>query len=142
MFAIDRSPEALACTKANVAALGLEKRVAVLEGDLLAPIPIGRPVDWVVSNPPYIPAGEIPGLMPEVSKYEPTLALDGGADGLDVYRRLIPVAAKRARKGVLLEVGHDQATLVMDLLRRAGLGDLRAWTDLGGIQRVVGGRRV
>jgi len=142
IYAIDQSPQALQNTRDNVSALGLEKRVAVLKGDLLSAIPLPRPVDWVVSNPPYIPHAEIPSLMPEVSQHEPVLALDGGNDGLDVYRRLIPVAAKRARKGVLLEVGQGQSVLVMEMLRKAGLGQLQSWTDLGGVQRVVGGCRV
>lgn len=140
VYAVDRSPEALACTRRNVAALSLGDRVAVLDGDLLAPIPASRPIDWVLSNPPYIPTGDIATLQPEVSRHEPRLALDGGPDGLDVYRRLLPVAAKRARKGVLVEVGHDQASRVLGLFRREGLVDLRTWDDLGGITRVVGGR--
>lgn len=140
IYATDRSPEALACTRRNVEALRLGNRVAVLDGDLLAPIPKARPLDWVLSNPPYIPSGAIDALEPEVSRHEPRLALDGGDDGLDVYRRLIPEAAKRARQGVLVEVGHDQAARVLALFRRAGLGDLRTWNDLAGIARVVGGR--
>ena len=66
-----------------MAKLGLEKRVAVLNGPLLSPIPQQRPIDIVVSNPPYIPSKDIDGLSPEVSQFEPRLALDGGADGLD-----------------------------------------------------------
>ena len=140
VYAVDRAPEALACTRRNVEKLGLEKRVAVLEGDLLGPIPTHRPIDWVLSNPPYIPSPDFDSLQPEVSVHEPRLALDGGQDGLDVYRRLIPAAAKRASKGVVVEVGHDQASRVMGLFRRAGLTDVRTWDDLGGITRVVGGR--
>ena len=141
VYCTDIAEEALACTRRNVEALGLQDRVAVLEGDLLTPVPRGRPVDWVVSNPPYIPSQDIDGLQPEVSQHEPRLALDGGADGLDVYRRLIPIAARRAREGVLVEVGHLQASQVMDLFRQAGMQDLQSWKDLGGISRVVGGRR-
>lgn len=140
VYAIDKSPEALSCTRTNVARLELGKRVGVLSGDLLAPIPAHRPVDWVVSNPPYIPSPDFDTLQPEVADHEPRLALDGGRDGLDVYRRLIPAAAKRARKGVLVEVGHDQAPRVMALFRRAELTGIQTWDDLGGITRVVGGR--
>lgn len=139
VYCTDISPEALKTTRDNVAQLDLSKRVAVLEGSLLTPIPQGRPIDWVVSNPPYIPDADIGGLMPEVSQHEPRLALAGGADGLDVYRQLIPEAARRARCGVLVEVGIHQAPGVADLMRRAGLKNLFTKTDLAGIDRVVGG---
>ena len=75
--------------------------MAVLKGDLLDPVPPNRPIDIVVSNPPYIRSADIADLEPEVSKWEPRLALDGGPDGLDVYRRLVPAAAARARQAVL-----------------------------------------
>jgi len=141
VFAVDRSEEALAATRANVAKHGLEKRVAVLRGDLLAGIPASRTVDWIVSNPPYIPTRDLDGLQPEVRDHEPRGALDGGADGLDVYRILVPAAAARARKGVLVEVGAGQAPAVAALMAAAGLTDVRTWKDLAGIERVVGGRR-
>jgi len=139
LYAVDLSPAALANTKANVVRLGLKDRVGVLRGDLLDPIPARRPIDWVLSNPPYIPSGDIDGLMPEVSAHEPRLALDGGPDGLDVIRRLVNAAVPRIRQGLLLELGHDQAPAVQELLTRAGLQDVRAWNDLAGIARVVGG---
>lgn len=141
LYAIDLSEAALANTRANVAHLGLSERVAVLRGDLLDPVPTSRPIDWVVSNPPYIPSREIDALMPEVARHEPRAALDGGGDGLEVYRRLIPEAARRGRLGVLVEVGHDQAGRVADLMRRAGLAHIETHTDLGGVRRVVAGRR-
>lgn len=140
VYAIDLSKPALENTRANVAALGLGERVAVLSGDLLDAVPAQRPIDWVLSNPPYIPSGDIPGLMPEVSRHEPRTALDGGADGLAIYRRLIPAAARRARRGVMVEIGIHQAPLVMDLFRQAGLTDLTTRADLGGVLRVVAGR--
>ena len=83
--------------------------------------------------------GEIDALQPEVSQWEPRAALDGGADGLAVYRQLIPQAAKRATHGLLLEVGHDQAAHVFDLLRKAKCIHLESWKDLAGLHRVVGG---
>ncbi len=141
LYAVDRADEALAATKANVSKHGLDKRVAVLRGDLLAAIPANRPIDWIVSNPPYIPVGELAGLEPEVRDHEPRGALEGGADGLDVYRRLVPAAAARARSGVLVEVGAGQAQAVAAMMRAAGLPDVRVWKDLAGIERVVGGRR-
>jgi release factor glutamine methyltransferase len=141
LYAVDKSDDALAATRANVERHGLDKRVAVLRGDLLAAVPAARPLDWIVSNPPYIPSAELEGLAPEVRDHEPRVALDGGPDGLAVYRRLVPAAAARARQGVLFEVGIHQADAVADLLRAAGLPDVRTWNDLAGIPRVVGGRR-
>jgi release factor glutamine methyltransferase len=140
VYETDLSPEALACTRENVATLQLGDRVAVLEGSLLDPIPARRPIDWVVSNPPYIPTRVIDTLEPEVAKHEPRLALDGGLDGLGPYRLLVPQARARARKGLLVEVGHDQADAVGALFEAAGFVDVRTWTDLGGHRRVVGGK--
>jgi len=141
VYAVDLHEQPLATTKANVQALGLSDRVAVLRGHLLDPIPAARPIDWVLSNPPYIPSADIDRLMPEVAEWEPRAALDGGPDGLDIYRELIPAAAQRARCGVLVEVGFDQAPAVKQLMEQAGLVDVRTWKDLGGHHRVVGGKR-
>ena len=141
VYATDIEEVPIELTKANARRLGLHERVAVLRGPLLDPIPAARVIDWVVSNPPYIRTGDIPGLMPEVSRWEPKAALDGGRDGLSVYHALIPAARRRARRGVLLEVGHDQAAQVSTLLEDAGFIDVRAWRDLGGHARVVGGKQ-
>lgn len=142
VYATELADIALSTARANVKRLRLEQRVAVLRGDLLAAIPRHRPIDWVVSNPPYIPTEELATLEPEVARWEPRLALDGGTDGLDVYRRLVPIATERARRGVLVEVGRGQAARVADLFRRAGLEHITSWDDLSGIARVVGGRVV
>jgi len=139
VYAVDLSDDAIAATRENVHALQLEERVAILKGDLLAPIPSNRPIDWVVSNPPYIRSKDIETLQPEVAHWEPRLALDGGPDGLRVYERLIPAAAQRARRGLLLEVGHDQAAKVTDLLRRSRFTNIQSWKDLSGLHRVIGG---
>lgn len=141
VYAVDLSEAALALTKRNVEALGLSSRVAVLRGDWLAAIPATRPVDWVLSNPPYIRSDQLPELQPEVSRWEPKLALDGGLDGLDAYRRLIPAVSSRVKLGVLFEVGAGQAGQVSDLLRQAGWTSLNTWPDLAGVPRVVGARR-
>ncbi|MFK7929103.1 MAG: peptide chain release factor N(5)-glutamine methyltransferase [Myxococcota bacterium] len=139
LFSVDLSDAALANTKKNVARLELTDRVAVLKGHLLDPIPTSRPIDWVLSNPPYIPTADLDGLMPEVSVHEPRLALDGGLDGLDVIRELVRASVPRARLGLLLELGKGQHEDVMALMMTAGLQNVRAWNDLGGIGRVVGG---
>lgn len=140
-WSLDQSAEALTNTRENANRLGLKDRVAVLSSDLLERIPADRPVHWVVSNPPYIPSNDIPTLMPEVSHHEPKLALDGGADGLTVYRKLIPMAAKRASRGVLVEIGIHQGPSVIDLFRQSGLVEINTWKDLGGIVRVIGGKK-
>jgi release factor glutamine methyltransferase len=139
LYCVDLSDEAIELTRQNVEALDLSKRVAVLKGNLLEPIPKERPIDWVVSNPPYIPTKDIDTLEPEVARWEPRLALDGGPDGLTTYRKLIPRAAERVRRGLLLEVGHDQAGRVTDLLRRSGFTNIDSWKDLAGRHRVIGG---
>ncbi len=137
LYALDASPAALACTRQNVQALGLSARVGVLRSDVLSGVPRERPIDLVVSNPPYIASAVLPTLEPEVATHEPRLALDGGPDGLDFYRRLVPVAATRARRAVLVEVGHDQAIAVMAIFREAGLLQVRTQADLAGVDRVV-----
>jgi release factor glutamine methyltransferase len=139
LYATDVDATALALTKHNADKLGLTGRVAVLAGSLLSPIPEARPIDWVVSNPPYIPTRDIDGLMPEVSRWEPRLALDGGRDGLDVYHQLLPAAHKRARRGCFVEIGYDQGDAMLALFHKVGFAEVRARLDLEGHRRVVGG---
>ena len=139
VFATDLSTEALTCTRDNATALGVSDRLAVLKGSLLEPNPTDRAIDIVISNPPYIPSAEIDTLEPEVRDHEPRLALDGGEDGLDTYRVLVPVAAERARKAVLVEVGAGQAAAVAELFTHAGLVEVTCHKDLAGIERVVSG---
>ncbi|MCA9540027.1 MAG: peptide chain release factor N(5)-glutamine methyltransferase [Myxococcales bacterium] len=106
VMAIDRSPDALAVARANGERLKLP--VAWRQGDLLAGV--DGPFDLIASNPPYVRRGDLANLMPDVRQYEPRLALDGGDDGLDLIRRLIPQAAERLVPGgaLLIEIGHDQ----------------------------------
>jgi release factor glutamine methyltransferase len=135
VYATELSEDAIGLLRTNVKAHGLDKRVAVLRGDLLSPIPEHRRIDVVVSNPPYIASGELAGLA--VSRFEPRQALDGGRDGLDIYRRLVPEAARRAEVAVLMEIGHDQGAAVSALFEKAGLRDVQVIRDLGGNDRVV-----
>ena len=139
VYAIDPSEDALRCARANVDALGMTDRVALLRGTYLDPIPAHRSLDLVISNPPYIPTAELATLEAEVRDHEPRLALDGGPDGLTCYRQLLPAAARRARVGVLVELGHDQAAAVSTLAQQAGLGAIRIHKDLGGHDRVLEG---
>ncbi len=134
VYATEISHEALPWLKKNVATHSLQKRIAVLGGDLMEPIPAQRRVDIVVANPPYIGCATLDGL--EVARHEPALALDGGVDGLAIYQRLIPQAAARACRAVLVEIGHDQAEAVSEIFRSSGL-EPTIHKDLAGKDRVV-----
>ncbi len=138
----DVSDEALAVARDNAARLGLDGRLALLRGDWTAGMAEGS-FDLVVSNPPYIPAADIEGLEPEVRDHDPRLALDGGADGLDHYRRLAPEVLRVLRPGgrFLLEIGHDQSQAVEALMRAAGAAEVRTVRDLSDRDRVVSGAR-
>ncbi len=137
LYAVDRSRVALACTKANAEALDIKARVALLEGDLLAPIPAGRPIDWVLSNPPYIPSAELTGLEPEVAQHEDPAALDGGPDGLDLVRRLLPQAQQRARVGLVMEHAWQQGPATVQLATDAGFTSAETLQDLAGKDRCL-----
>ena len=96
----------------------------------------------IVSNPPYIPTGDLAGLEPEVRDHEPRAALDGGADGLDFYRRIIPAAVGQLlpEGWLLVEVGVDQAAAVKEMFAANKFADIFAARDAGDRERVVGGR--
>ena len=139
---VDVSEEALAVARDNAANLGLAPRTALLRGDWTAGLGDGL-FDLVVSNPPYIPTADIETLMPEVRDYEPRLALDGGADGLDAYRLLAPEILRVLKPGghFLVEIGYDQAQQVMALFRHAGALEVSVTQDLALRDRVVSGRK-
>ena len=138
VFAVDASPDALAVAQAN--ATRLKFPVTFLQGDLVTPLD-GR-FDLIVSNPPYIPTREIDTLSAEV-RSEPRVALDGGADGLGLVRRLVDGAVKHLTDDgwLAMEIGAGQAEAAMNILRNAGYRDVGSRRDLGGIERVVFGRR-
>jgi len=138
---IDASPDALVFAESNAAALGLASRATFVHGDWGNGV-LG-PFDLVVSNPPYIPSGDIAGLEPEVSIHEPRLALDGGDDGLEAYRRLWPDVARLLKPGgrFCVEIGAGQGPEVSALARAAGLEVEAIKPDLAGIGRVVLGCR-
>jgi release factor glutamine methyltransferase len=95
--------------------------------------------DVIVSNPPYIPSGDIPGLAPEVRQHDPLQALDGGPDGLTAYRALAKLIPGLLKPGglVVLEMGIGQIEAVKKLFTDAGFGDFSSWKDLGGIDRAL-----
>ena len=138
VVAVDISPGALEVARGNAERLGLA--VTFVEGDLGAPLAAHGPFSLLVANLPYIPSGELAALPAEV-RVEPTLALDGGPDGLALVRRLVAEApALLGAGGVLaLEIGAGQASATAELLRAAGFTDVQTRRDLGGIERVVSG---
>ena len=138
VFATDISPDALAVARTNAERLGLAANF--LQGDLDQPlVPLGR-FDLIVANLPYIPSADIDGLAADV-RSEPRLALDGGADGLALVRRLVAEAPELLHPGgcLALEVGAGQADAVEKLLGATGFGGIRCRRDLAGIERVVSG---
>ncbi len=139
---LDASAEALAVAAANAEALGVEARLRLVGGDWRQPGWAERlegPFDLLVSNPPYIETAAIDGLMPDVARFEPRLALDGGLDGLAAYRILAGEAAGLVAPGgrVLIEAGAGQAPEISALLAKAGFAVEAPWKDLGGVDRIV-----
>ena len=139
VLGVDRSAEALAVAERNVEKHGV--RVTLFDGSLLEPF-AGQRFDLVVSNPPYIPTADLATLQPEVRDFEPSGALDGGVDGLDCYRQLIPAVLGHLAPGgwLIVKVGIGQADQVSELVAAAGFADCFVAKDPAGIDRVVGGR--
>jgi release factor glutamine methyltransferase len=134
---IDILPGAAMAARRNAAALGLRDRALFVVGDWGETIS-GR-ADVIVANPPYIPRAEIDALAPEVARYEPRSALDGGADGLAAYRELAPTTRRLlSADGIaLFEVGAGQHTAVARLLGDSGLALQSVKCDLSGVARCV-----
>jgi release factor glutamine methyltransferase len=134
---VDVSAAALAVAVENANALGLARRAAFRCGNWDDGVDPG--FDIVFSNPPYIPSGEIAGLQPEVASFEPRLALDGGSDGLDAYRRLGPAAARLlVRNGLAaFEIGIGQDDSVRRIMAAAGLRHIATVRDLAAVERCL-----
>jgi release factor glutamine methyltransferase len=142
VFSVDTSDGALEIAQRNAERNGV--RVTYLKGSMFEPFR-NMTFDLIVSNPPYIPTGDIAGLEPEVRDFEPREALDGGTDGLDFYRSMIPAASSHLDPfgWILFEVGIYQAPDVLRLFEGAGCYDsLFTTLDTGGIERVVGARKI
>lgn len=134
---------ALQIARRNAEQANIAPRAEFLQSDWLAGL-TGR-FDIIVSNPPYIPSADISALEPEVSRFDPRAALDGGVDGLDAYRAILANAGGSLKPGgwIVFEVGNEQAEDVMALCRHYGFGDdenPRVWLDLGGRARCVAAR--
>jgi release factor glutamine methyltransferase len=136
--AADICPETLSLAKENAALNGADKRIRFVECDLFDGLN-GETFDVIISNPPYIPSGDISALQPEVRDYEPRLALDGGEDGLVYYKRLIPESVMHLNPGgaLFLEIGPWEG--VMQLMAQAGFTDINTLQDYAGLKRVVYG---
>jgi release factor glutamine methyltransferase len=140
--AIDLSAAALAVAQTNAARNGVAGRLRFFSGDLLAPVS-GERFDLLVSNPPYVPERDRQSLAVEVREFEPGQALFAGADGLEIYRRLIPAARAALIEGgfVALEIGYGQRAAIEKLLAEAGFEQIEFTADLQGIPRVASARR-
>jgi release factor glutamine methyltransferase len=139
----DISEGALRTARTNAVNLRMADRAGFVACDFSAAL--SGPFDLIVSNPPYIRSAEIATLAPEVRDHDPLPALDGGIDGLDAYRALIPPAVRLlAERGTLVvEAGHGQSADIQRLMREAGLTlEQLAKTDLAGIHRAVAGRKL
>ena len=134
----DISFEALAVARDNAASLDLDGRATFLRTEWAAGFR-DHSFDLVVSNPPYIPSDDIPGLDPEVRDHDPVLALDGGPDGLQAYRDLAPEIMRILKPGGVfaVEIGWDQGPQVKALFEAAGFADVKVVKDLGDRDRVV-----
>ncbi len=142
MTATEISASALTVARENAERNSVAERVRFLEGDLLAPV-AGERFDLVVSNPPYVPEGDRDTLSVEVRDYEPEQALFAGADGLAIYRRLIPAAFSALVPGgfAVLEIGHGQQEVIHPLLAGAGFSGIEFTEDLQKIPRVAVARK-
>ncbi|WFR57975.1 peptide chain release factor N(5)-glutamine methyltransferase [Anaerocolumna sp. AGMB13025] len=135
---VDISGKALEVAREN--ARQLKAEVLFIESDLFSQL-TGK-YDIIISNPPYIPTKDIYDLMEEVKDHEPVLALDGSEDGLNFYRFIIEGISRFLKPGgyIFFEIGYNQGEAVSELLREAGIMDIKIINDLAGLNRVISGR--
>jgi release factor glutamine methyltransferase len=136
--AVELSPAAEEVARANLDRHGVSARVTIHPGSLYKPVG-DRRYHAIVSNPPYIPTDEVETLMPDVSEYEPRLALDGGPAGDTVLAPLVMGARAHLEPGgsLVVELGHDQSSRARDLAQAAGFEDVTVRRDLARIERVL-----
>lgn len=135
---VDISVDALVVAKENAEKIGVKERCGFLRSDVFSRVPLEKKFDIIVSNPPYIPAADIAGLAQDVQR-EPHGALDGGADGLDFYRRICAEAAEHLADDGLLafEIGINQSEAVCELCLANGFKKAVVRKDYAGIDRMV-----
>lgn len=136
---VDRSEAALAVARMNAECLGLDSRAAWMGGDWANALKRGVQFDLIVTNPPYVAEPEFAALAPEVTKFEPRLALAGGDDGLEAYRSIVPALRGLLAPGgaACLEIGVGQAGQIERILAATGLAIAAVKTDLAGVPRCV-----
>jgi release factor glutamine methyltransferase len=139
IWGVDISQAALRVARVNATAIGVQNQIQFICGDGLAALGRRFQVDLILSNPPYIPSGEIAGLDPEVRDHDPRNALDGGVDGLDFYRRLAGQAGRFLRRGgrLMVEFGDGQADAVAALVEESGWRVDAVEKDLCGTDRFL-----
>ncbi|MBX3128224.1 MAG: peptide chain release factor N(5)-glutamine methyltransferase [Polyangiaceae bacterium] len=139
----DIEEAALEVARHNALRLGVLPNVDFVQGDLFDAVASPRRFDAIVGNPPYIPSTLVEQLDPGIRDFEPRIALDGGADGLDIVRRIVSGAAERLTPGgsLALELHYDQAERVSALLAAAGFGEIAVHRDHAGHQRVVSAKQ-
>ena len=140
---IDSSEQALAVCRQNMLKTNLSRHITAMDADILIKPPaILGEFDVIVSNPPYIPSGEIDSLDSSVKDYEPRIALDGGEDGLDYYHAIAGNWNKLLKKGghMAFECGIDQAAAVRYIMKQNGFSDVKVYKDTQGIERVLTGK--
>ncbi len=141
--AVDISEDALECCRGNILKHGLQNRVKAVKSNLfedLTRLELTNIIDMVVSNPPYIPTEDIASLSLSVKDFEPMLALDGGNDGLDFYKRIIYDAVHCLKsEGILaFEIGYNQGQCIMNIIKECGgYYDLKCFKDLAGLDRCI-----
>ncbi|MEF8787722.1 MAG: peptide chain release factor N(5)-glutamine methyltransferase [Planctomycetota bacterium] len=143
--AVDSQEGALSVARGNAQKHDVSDRITFHEGSLTEPLE-DETFELLASNPPYIPSGEIDELQPEVSDHEPRVALDGGPDGLDIIRQLVPGAGRVLKPGgwMVLEMGEDQAEAVQEMVREQDVfkeNGMEVATDTGGHRRVIAARK-
>ncbi len=138
---VDISIRATALASENARLLNIEDRIRFIESDLFENIDENKQFDLIVSNPPYIPSVDIPGLDPVVRDFDPHAALDGGKDGFATIRNILKTAPSYLKPGglITMEIGINQAGETSRIFNEAGLVNVEAFRDLSGVERIVTG---
>ncbi len=144
VVATDLSAKALSVAEENALQNGVREQIHFLQGDLFQPLQKGEKFELVIANPPYIPREQFPSLMPEVRDFEPRIALDGGVNGLDFFRRALPLVRKFLHSAgwFLAEMGAGQDQEILKIAEK--IPDLNSFDfikDLAGIKRVFKARK-
>lgn len=143
IIGIDISDSALKVAEYNAKINGVNDRISFVKSNLFNEVPnsLKGKLDMIISNPPYIPTKDIKMLMKEVREHEPSIALDGGQDGLDFYKLIIKDGKEYLKSGAILifEIGYNQGKIVSQVLKSSGFKEVEIKKDLAGLDRVVFG---